>query len=731
MSKYWLSILLCIGLVFIQSQAELSLPDYMSDIVTNGIQSGGFNGPIGKVLSEETFDHLMIFMNGDEQNIVKDAYLYKDNFGEKIKEQFPKANNGYQLKELSDKQEKELEDILLKPMLMVASIDSMDVHSQEYKQQFGHLKEGVSVYDALKLGGEEYMNKMLSKVNIQMETMGESTLRIVAGNGVKLEYMKLGCDVDQIQIQYILSSGIKMLGIAFVAMIVSMISAFISSRVGAGLARDLRKAVFEKVESFSSHEFNKFSTASLITRTTNDITQVQALMVMMLRIVLFAPMMGVGALYKAITNSPSMTWIIGMILVVIVVVLVIAMVVVLPKFKIIQTLIDKLNLTMRENLSGVLVIRAFGNEKFSENRFDKANSDLTKVNLFVNRAMATLMPIMNFIMNIATVLVVWVGAKQLDLGHIAIGQMMAFIQYAMHIIMSFLFVVMIFIMVPRASVAAGRIYEVLSTELSIQDPKTPKDFDEDKKGYIEFQDVTFKYPGAKSPVLSHIDFVAEPGKTTAFIGSTGSGKSSLIHLIPRFYDVSEGCVKVDGVDVRDVNQHDLRERIGIVPQKGVLFSGTIKSNLKYGAVNASDEKLKEMIKIAQASEFIETKPKQLDEEISQGGTNVSGGQKQRLAIARALVKDAGILIFDDSFSALDFKTDAALRSELKTLMKKTKNTVLIVGQRIASIMDADQIIVLDEGKIVGKGTHKELLENCEVYKEIAYSQLSKEELANA
>ncbi len=731
MSKYWLSILLCIGLVFIQSQAELSLPDYMSDIVTNGIQSGGFNGPIGKVLSEETFDHLMIFMNGDEQNIVKDAYLYKDNFGEKIKEQFPKANNGYQLKELSDKQEKELEDILLKPMLMVASIDSMDVHSQEYKQQFGHLKEGVSVYDALKLGGEEYMNKMLSKVNIQMETMGESTLRIVAGNGVKLEYMKLGCDVDQIQIQYILSSGIKMLGIAFVAMIVSMISAFISSRVGAGLARDLRKAVFEKVESFSSHEFNKFSTASLITRTTNDITQVQALMVMMLRIVLFAPMMGVGALYKAITNSPSMTWIIGMILVVIVVVLVIAMVVVLPKFKIIQTLIDKLNLTMRENLSGVLVIRAFGNEKFSENRFDKANSDLTKVNLFVNRAMATLMPIMNFIMNIATVLVVWVGAKQLDLGHIAIGQMMAFIQYAMHIIMSFLFVVMIFIMVPRASVAAGRIYEVLSTELSIQDPKTPKDFDEDKKGYIEFKDVTFKYPGAKSPVLSHIDFVAEPGKTTAFIGSTGSGKSSLIHLIPRFYDVSEGCVKVDGVDVRDVNQHDLRERIGIVPQKGVLFSGTIKSNLKYGAVNASDEKLKEMIKIAQASEFIETKPKQLDEEISQGGTNVSGGQKQRLAIARALVKDAGILIFDDSFSALDFKTDAALRSELKTLMKKTKNTVLIVGQRIASIMDADQIIVLDEGKIVGKGTHKELLENCEVYKEIAYSQLSKEELANA
>ncbi len=386
---------------------------------------------------------------------------------------------------------------------------------------------------------------------------------------------------------------------------------------------------------------------------------------------------------------------------------------------------------MRENLSGMLVIRAFGNEKHSEERFDKANDDLTKVNLFVNRAMATLMPIMMFIMNIATVLVVWVGAQQLDLGNIAIGEMLAFIQYAMHIIMSFLFVAMIFIMIPRASVAAERVYEVLSTKVEIQDPIKPLDFDKNKKGLIEFKDVSFQYPGAQEAVLSHIDFIAEPGKTTAFIGSTGSGKSTLVNLIPRFYDVSEGEIFVDGVNIQQVKQHDLRELIGIVPQKGILFSGTIRSNLQYGAHHASDMELSEVIRIAQAKEFVDDKPQGLDEEISQGGTNVSGGQKQRLAIARALAKNPEILIFDDSFSALDFKTDAILRKELNQLTKKTKSTVLIVGQRIASIMDADQIIVLDNGKIVGKGTHDELLKSCQVYQEIAYSQLSKEELANA
>lgn len=729
--KYWMFILLCIGLVFVQSQSELALPDYMSNIVTNGIQSSGFHGPVSEVLTQKTYDHLMLFASNSEKEVIKNAYSFKETIDQDIKDRFPKLEKGYILNELSKDEEEKLESALVKPMIMVSSIDAMDPSSKEFKEQFGTLPEGMSVYDALSMMGQETIDKMLEKVDAQMETMGESTLLIASGNGVKLEYTKLGCDVDSIQSQYILMSGLKMLGIALIGSIAAMSSAFISSRVGAALARDLRKAVFEKVESFSNNEFNKFSTASLITRTTNDITQVQMLMVMLLRIVLFAPMMGIGALYKAITHSPSMTWIIAMILIVIIAILIIVMVVVMPKFKIVQSLIDKLNLTMRENLSGVLVIRAFGNEKHSEQRFDRANDDLTKVNLFVNRAMATLMPIMMFIMNIATVLVVWVGAKQLDLGHIAIGEMMAFIQYAMHIIMSFLFIAMIFIMVPRASVAGTRIYEVLSTELTIKDPEVPKEFDDHKKGLIEFKDVTFKYPGAKEAVLSHIDFTARPGETTAFIGSTGSGKSTLINLIPRFYDVSEGSVCIDGVDIRDVKQHDLRERIGIVPQKGILFSGTIRSNLQYGAKDATDEELQEIIEIAQAKEFVDAKPKGLDEEIAQGGTNVSGGQKQRLAIARALAKNAEILIFDDSFSALDFKTDAKLRQELNKLTKKTKNTVLIVGQRIASIMSADQIIVLDEGRIVGKGTHEELMKDCEVYQEIAYSQLSKEELANA
>lgn len=731
--KFWLAIVLCIGFVFIQSQSELALPDYMSTIVTNGIQAGGFDTSIAEVMSADMYQHLLIFTHDKQKKVIESSYTFKkyNQLDKDIKTKFPQMKDGYILKELSLEEQKELETALIKPMLMVSAIDSMDPHSLEYKEKFGHIPEGIDIYQAISMMDQNTKDQMTQQIDSQIEAMGESTMLIAAGNGVKNEYIKLGADVDAVQNDYIFLAGLKMLGIALLGSVAAMVSAFLSSRVGSGVARDLRRDVFKKVESFSNTEFNKFSTASLITRTTNDITQVQMLMIMLLRIVLFAPMMGIGSLYKALTHSTSMTWIILMILIVITVILLVLIKVVMPKFKIIQSLIDRLNLTMRENLSGILVIRAFGNEKHSEERFDKANDDLTKVNLFVNRAMATLMPIMMFIMNIATVLVVWVGAQQLDLGNIAIGEMLAFIQYAMHIIMSFLFVAMIFIMIPRASVAAERVYEVLSTKVEIQDPIKPLDFDKNKKGLIEFKDVSFQYPGAQEAVLSHIDFIAEPGKTTAFIGSTGSGKSTLVNLIPRFYDVSEGEIFVDGVNIQQVKQHDLRELIGIVPQKGILFSGTIRSNLQYGAHHASDMELSEVIRIAQAKEFVDDKPQGLDEEISQGGTNVSGGQKQRLAIARALAKNPEILIFDDSFSALDFKTDAILRKELNQLTKKTKSTVLIVGQRIASIMDADQIIVLDNGKIVGKGTHDELLKSCQVYQEIAYSQLSKEELANA
>ena len=731
--KFWLPILLCVGCVFIQSQSELALPDYMSQIVTNGIQAGGFDSSVAEVLSDETFEHLLIFADDDQVSLIKNSYSltkYED-LDEEMKEDFPKLKDAYILNDISKDEKEELEKALVKPMLMVSTIDSLDPSSAEYQEMFGQLPKGIDIYQVLSMMDQKNKQKMSEQVDAQIDAMGESTMMIAAGNGVKSEYGRLGVDVNKVQTQYILNAGLVMLAIALLGSLSAIFSAYLSSKVGAGVARDLRKAVFEKVESFSNTEFNKFSTASLITRTTNDITQVQNLMTMLLRIVLFAPMMGIGALYKALTNSTSMTWIILMILIVIMAILIILIKVVLPKFKIIQSLIDKLNLTMRENLSGVLVIRAFGNEKHSEERFDKANDDLTKINLFVNRAMATLMPLMSFIMNIATVLVVWVGAQQLDLGNIAIGDMLAFIQYAMHIIMSFLFVAMIFIMIPRASVAADRIYEVLSTETLIHDPENPVQFDKNKKGLIEFKNVTFKYPGAHEAVLSDINFVAEPGKTTAFIGSSGSGKSTLINLIPRFYDVTDGEILVDGVDVRNVKQHDLRELIGVVPQKGVLFSGTIRSNLQYGAHDATDEELNEVIRIAQAKEFVDDKPKGLSEEIAQGGTNVSGGQKQRLAIARALAKNPEILIFDDSFSALDFKTDAVLRKELSQLTAKSQNTVLIVGQRIASIMDADQIIVLDKGKIVGKGTHDELMKDCLVYQEIAYSQLSKEELANA
>lgn len=733
--RFWPLIIICFGLLFVQSQSELALPDYMSDIVSTGIQAGGFDSPVSEVLSEETYNHLIIFLSKEDQKTMKSSYQLVQNkdIKQSVKDSYTKIGkqNIYTLKDISDKKYEQLEEILTKPMLIVTSIDGMDTSSQEYQEQFGNLPKGMSVYDVLSLMPIEKKNEMFQSIDEQIETMGESSLKIAAGNGVKAEFIKLGRDVDAVQNHYILNAGLKMLSIALVGTIAAITVAYCSSRFGAGAAKNLRKDVFEKVESFSDEEFSKFSTASLITRTTNDITQVQMVSMMMLRIIAFAPIMGIGALVKAIHNSPSMTWIVVVILIVIFGVIMVAFVIVLPKFKIIQKLVDKLNLTMRENLTGMLVIRAFGNEKHSEDRFDKANQDLRDVNLFVNRAMASMMPIMMFIFNVVSLIIVYYGAKQIDLGNLAIGQMIAFMQYAMQIIMSFVMITMVAIMLPRATVAADRIYEVISAEPKIHDTNDPIPFKNSQRGTVEFRNVSFQYPGAHEPVLQNINFVAKPGQTTAFIGSTGSGKSTLIHLIPRFYEASEGQILVNGVNVKDVRLHDLREAVGFVPQKGILFSGTIESNLKYGNPEISDEKLQEIISIAQADEFISQKEQGIQSAIAQGGTNVSGGQKQRLCIARALAKDADIYIFDDSFSALDFKTDAALRKELNHMIKETKSTVLIVGQRIASIMDADQIIVLDQGKIVGIGKHDELLKNCQVYQEIAYSQLSKEELENA
>ena len=732
LKKFWYLILACICLLFVQAQTELTLPDYMSDIVSVGIQAGGFASPVSDVLTEETYQHLLLFVDQKDQKTVKNDYKKINKVDQEMFDTFPKAKGKtvYQLKDLSSDEESKLENILMKPMLLITSLDSMDTSSKEYQEKFGQLPPNMTVYDAISFMDESQKAKMFEDIDKKVDTMGESTLKIAAGNGVKAEYKKLGADIDKVQTDYILKTGLKMLGIALIGTLAAISVAFFATKVGAGVARALRKDVFEKVESFSNEEFNHFSTASLITRTTNDITQVQMVTMMLLRIVCFAPIIGIGALIKVLKESPSMTWIIAVVILVIFGVMAVAFAVVMPKFKIIQNLIDRLNLTMRENLSGMLVIRAFGNEKHSEDRFDKANKDVTNLNLFVNRSMASIMPIMMFIFNVVTLVIVYYGSKQIDLGNLAIGQMMAFMQYAMQIIMSFLMIAMIAIMLPRASVAANRVYEIIETKPTIQDPTNPIALDESKKGLVEFNHVSFAYPGANEPVLKDIDFVAKPGQTTAFIGSTGSGKSTLINLVPRFYEVSKGSIKVSGVDVRDMTQHELRNHIGLVPQKGNLFSGTIRSNLKYGAPEATDEELEEVIRIAQAKEFIDQKEERLDTEISQGGTNVSGGQKQRLAIARAIAKNPDIYIFDDSFSALDFKTDAKLRQELNQLVKKTQSTVLLVGQRIASIMDADQIIVLDEGQIVGKGTHDELMESCQVYQEIAYSQLSKEELSH-
>ncbi|MBU5488527.1 ABC transporter ATP-binding protein/permease [Clostridium sp. MSJ-8] len=736
MKKSTMSIIVIIALLIVQAVCDLSLPDYTSDIVNVGIQQGGIDEKIPEVIRRTEMKKVLMFLDDDD---VKETLSYyklveKDKATKDQKKDYPilKSEDVYILKSLTDDDIEEAKKIMSKPMLAVYSLEQDSKEIKKMKKQIVSQIPGVSedtdIFEVFSMLPEEQLATITDKITSNFDGMEESILEQSSVVYIKAEYEAIGIDTDKNQTNYIVTTGLKMVGLALIAMVASVLVGFLGARVAASLGKDLRDKVFRKVLSFSNTEMDKFSTASLITRTTNDIQQIQLLMAMVIRMVFYAPILGIGGIIKVLNTNVSMTWIIAFAVILISIVVGSLFVIAMPKFKAVQKLVDKLNLVTREILTGLPVIRAFSREKHEEERFEVANKNLTKVNLFVNRVMALMMPIMMFIMNGITILIVWRGAHSVDSGSMQVGDMMAFIQYAMQIIMAFLMIAGMSIMLPRASVSALRIEEVITTEEVIKDTTTPKKLQENKKGVLEFKNVSFKYPNADKDVISNISFTAKPGETTAIIGSTGAGKSTLINLIPRFYDVTEGEILFDGVDIRDITQHELRDKIGFVPQKGVLFSGTIDSNLRFGREEATKEQVKKASQIAQATEFIETKPEKFDTPISQGGTNVSGGQKQRLSIARAIVKDPELYVFDDSFSALDFKTDAALRKALK---KETGNsTVLIVAQRISTILHAEQILVLDEGRIVGKGTHKELLQNCEVYKEIASSQLSKEELEN-
>ncbi|CEN89502.1 ABC transporter multidrug-family ATP-binding/permease [[Clostridium] sordellii] len=720
------SVLLIVVLLAIQATCDLSLPDYTSDIVNVGIQQSGIENAVPKVIRESQMNNLTLFMSKSDKNEVMKYYTLLN------KGEYKDSNVDEKLYELNTKDKSvidKLDPIMAKSMMIASGIEQNKTQILKKITPPGvPVNKNTDVMSVLRTMPTEALDNMKSSVEEKISKMPESMVSQSAIRYVKAEYKAIGMNVDKLQTNYIFKAGAIMLGIALISMVATVAVGYLGARVAAKLGRNLRKQVFGKVVSFSNKEMDEFSTASLITRSTNDIQQVQMLMVMLLRIVFYAPILAIGGFIKVLNTNTSMAWIIGVAVLAILSVVLVLFGLVMPKFKSVQKLVDKVNLVTREMLTGMLVIRAFSTEKHEEKRFDKANTDLMKTNLFVNRAMSMMMPTMMLIMNVITVVIVWNGAHSVDSGSMQVGDMMAFIQYTMQIIMAFLMISMVSMILPRAVVSMGRIDEVISTDLVIKDKKETQSFDENKKGIVEFKNVSFRYPNAEEDVLSNITFTAKPGQTTAFIGSTGSGKSTLINLIPRFYDVTEGEILVDGVNVKDVTQHELREKIGYVPQKGVLFSGTINSNLRYGKKDVSEETVRKAAEIAQASEFIDVKPKKFETEISQGGTNVSGGQKQRLSIARAIAKDPEIYIFDDSFSALDLKTDAALR---KSLNEETgDSTVLIVAQRISTIINADQIVVLDQGKVVGIGTHKELLKNCEVYNEIALSQLSKEELAN-
>ena len=721
LKKYSFYIILVFVLLFMQANCDLTLPEYTSNIVNIGIQQSGIESPVPEVIREEEYNKLLLFMNSESQEKVDNSYtlITKDNT--EYLEKYPLLNeeNLYIL----NTENEDLRSIITLPMIMVYNTSQESFDPSSFGMQ---IPDGMSIYDILQAMDQESHNEFVNKLSENYSDETVSLLEQTAIVYLKDEYTKIGIDVEEMQLGYIATTGLKMLGLALASMVLTIASVFLTSRIAAFFSRDLRSKVVNKVMTYSNTEFESFSTASLITRSTNDIQQIQMLIVMLLRIVFFAPIMGIGALAKVSGND--MSWIIALAVVTIIGFVIILFGLAMPKFNKVQKLIDKVNLVSREILSGIPVIRAFGTEKHEEKRFDDANKDLTKVNLFVNRVMTVMMPSMMFIMNGVSVLIVWVGASKIDAGTIQVGTLMAFITYTMQIIMSFLMISMVSIMVPRAFVSLKRIGEVLDKDTSIKQIDKPLKFNDELKGVVEFKDVYFRYPDAEEDVLQNISFKAMPGTTTAFIGSTGSGKSTLINLIPRFFDVTGGKILIDGIDIRKANIEKLRDKIGYVPQKGMLFSGTIESNIAFGLDKMDKEKITKAAEISQSLEFIENKKDKFKSEISQGGTNVSGGQRQRLAIARAIATDPEIYIFDDSFSALDYKTDAKLRKELA---KYTKNsTIFIVAQRISTVMQADQIIVLDKGHVVGIGTHKELLKSCEIYQEIAYSQLSKEELEN-
>ena len=760
LKQSWLVVIIIIMFLCVQATADLNLPDYTSKIVNVGIQQKGIQNSAPEAISKQTLEKVLLLSKEDEFILQNYTVFSKDNLTEKqynkYLKKYPKLDEqeSYVLKEISKDIQEKLNLEVGKSLMLISTLENEESATKIKEQiisEFSAMQNTISnaeinnnhnlpitdinqimsqdLITIIKYIPNEYLNILLDKINEKYSAMPDSIIQQSAITAVQKEYEELGADLEKIQNDYILFTGLQMLGISLISVISGCIIILLSAKMAAKLGKSLREKVFKKVLTFSSTEHRKFGSSSLITRNTNDIQQIQNLIPMLFRVVIYAPIMGIGGFIKVLTTSEnSMAWIVGVAILAILFVVGTLFAITMPKFKKLQNLIDTLNMVSREILTGRPVIRAFNKEKYEEEKFDKANKDLMKTNIFVNRGMSLMMPSLMFIMNSISLLIIWAGSFKVDEGVMQVGDLMAFIQYTMQIVISFLFISMLSIMLPRASVSAKRITEVLETEPIIEDKKNVKHFDKTKKGLVEFKDVSFRYPDADAEILTDINFTAKPGEVTAIIGSTGSGKSTVVNLLPRFYDVTGGEILIDGVNIKDVPQKELRNVIGFVPQKGVLFSGTIESNIKYSDENMSDEKMIQAAKIAQAEEFINSKTDLYNSEISQGGNNVSGGQKQRLSIARAIAKDPEIYVFDDSFSALDFKTDLKLRTSLEEVTHD--KTVIIVAQRISTIMNANQIIVLDEGKIVGKGTHEQLLKNNEIYKQIALSQLSKEELEN-